>query len=143
VLIDDLRIRQLLTVDPETRIRDLMDDQFVALNVLDDEESAVAVFRKHDRSVLPVVDTSGVLVGIVTVDDVLDLLEREATEDIQKLGGAGARGAVPRRAHLDHGAQARDVAGHPALRRDAHGRGHVVLRGRARRAPWCSRSSCR
>lgn len=89
-LIDDLRIRQLLTVDPETHIRDLMDDQFVALNVLDDEESAVAAFRKHDRSVLPVVDTSGVLVGIVTVDDVLDLVEREATEDIQKFGAVQA-----------------------------------------------------
>jgi magnesium transporter len=90
VLVDDLRIRQLLTVDPRTRIEELMDEQFVALNVLDDEESAVAVFRKHDRIALPVVDTGGVLVGIVTVDDVLDILEREATEDFQRLGGVEA-----------------------------------------------------
>jgi magnesium transporter len=90
VLIDDLRIRQLLTVDPATRIEELMDEQFVALNVLDEEESAVAVFRKHDRIALPVVDGAGVLVGIVTVDDVLDVQEREATEDIQKLGGVEA-----------------------------------------------------
>ena len=90
VLIDDLRIRQLLTVDPRTKVAELMDDQFVALNVLDDEESAVAVFRKHDRTALPVVDKEGVLVGIVTVDDVLDIQEREATEDIQMLGGVEA-----------------------------------------------------
>ncbi|CAN5814258.1 magnesium transporter [soil metagenome] len=90
VLVDDLRIRQLLTVDPTTPVSALMDDQFVALNVLDDEESAVAVFRKHDRVALPVVDTSGILVGIVTVDDVIDILEREATEDFQRLGGVEA-----------------------------------------------------
>jgi magnesium transporter len=90
VLVDDLRIRQLLTVDPRTPLAELMDHQFVALNVLDDEESAVAVFRKHDRTALPVVDTGGVLVGIVTVDDVLDIQEREATEDIQRLGGVEA-----------------------------------------------------
>ena len=89
-LIDDLRIRQLLTVDPETRIESLMDRAFVALNVLDDQETAVAAFRRHDRSVLPVVDGSGVLVGIVTVDDVLDVQEEEATEDIQMLGAVQA-----------------------------------------------------
>ena len=90
VLIDDLRIRQLLTVDPETRIESLMDRAFVALNVLDDQETAVAAFRRHDRTALPVVDGGGVLVGIVTVDDVLDVQEREATEDIQKFGAVQA-----------------------------------------------------
>jgi magnesium transporter len=90
VLIDDLRIRQLLTVDPATRIEALMDRAFVALQVADDQEDAVAVFRRHDRSALPVVDGKGVLVGIVTVDDVLDVQEREATEDIQMLGGTQA-----------------------------------------------------
>ncbi len=90
VLIDDLRIRQLLTVDPETRIDALMDRAYVALRVDDDQEAAVAVFRRHDRSALPVVDGKGVLVGIVTVDDVLDVQEREATEDIQMLGGTQA-----------------------------------------------------
>ena len=90
VLIDDLRIRQFLTVDPTTPVADLMDEEFVALNVLDDESTAVDVFRKHDRTALPVVDGAGVLVGIVTVDDVLDVQEREATEDIQMLGGVQA-----------------------------------------------------
>ncbi len=90
VLIDDLRIRQFLTVAPETRVADLMDQEYVALNVLDDESAAVDVFRRHDRTALPVVDTGGVLVGIVTVDDVLDIQEREATEDIQMLGAVQA-----------------------------------------------------
>jgi len=90
VLIDDLRIRALLTVDPETRISALMDHAFVALNVADDQETAVALFRRHDRTALPVVDGAGVLVGIVTVDDVLDVQEREATEDIQMLGAVQA-----------------------------------------------------
>jgi magnesium transporter len=90
VLVDDLRIRQFLTVDPRTQVADLMDQEFVALNVLDDESSAVELFRRHDRTALPVVDTAGVLVGIVTVDDVLDIQEREATEDIQMLGAVQA-----------------------------------------------------
>ncbi len=89
-LIDDLRIRQFLTVDPHTRVADLMDQELVALNVLDDESTAVDAFRRHDRTVLPVVDSAGVLVGIVTVDDVLDVQEREATEDIQMLGAVQA-----------------------------------------------------
>jgi magnesium transporter len=67
-----------------------MDHTFVALHVSDDQETAVALFRRHDRSALPVVDGAGVLVGIVTVDDVLDVQEREATEDIQMLGGVQA-----------------------------------------------------
>jgi len=90
VLIDDLRIRQFLTVDPQTPVAELMDEEFVALNVFDDESMAVDVFRRHDRTALPVVDGAGVLVGIVTVDDVLDVQEREATEDIQMLGGVQA-----------------------------------------------------
>jgi len=60
------------------------------LNVHDDQEKAVEVFKKYDRIALPVVDNSGILIGIVTVDDVLDVAEEEATEDIQKLGGVEA-----------------------------------------------------
>ncbi|HRQ10398.1 MAG TPA: magnesium transporter [Trueperaceae bacterium] len=90
VLIDDLRMREMLLVDPGTRIADMIDETFVALHASDDQETAVAVFRKHDRSALPVVDSKGVIVGIVTVDDVFDVAEEEATEDIQMLGGGEA-----------------------------------------------------
>lgn len=86
-LIDDVRIREILLRPVETRVRDLRDGVFIALNASDDQETAVAAFRKYDRTVLPVVDGHGGLVGIVTVDDILDVAEEEATEDIQKLGG--------------------------------------------------------
>lgn len=89
-LLDDIRIRELILADPQASIQSLMDYRFVALIDRDDQESAVAAFGEHDRTVLPVIDAAGVLVGIVTVDDVLDVAEEEATEDIQKLGGLEA-----------------------------------------------------
>ena len=67
-----------------------MDRRFVALKATDDQETAVRVFKAEDRTALPVTDSAGVLIGIVTVDDVLDVAEQEATEDIQKFGGSEA-----------------------------------------------------
>jgi magnesium transporter len=67
-----------------------MDRRFVALKATDDQEAAVAVFRHEDRSALPVTDTAGALIGIVTVDDVLDVAEAAATEAIQRVGGMEA-----------------------------------------------------
>jgi magnesium transporter len=89
-LIDDLHIRELLLAPPETRVGDLLDRRFVALRATDDQETAVEVFRQYDRVALPVTDSDGVLIGIVTVDDVLDVAEEEATEDIHKIGGSEA-----------------------------------------------------
>ena len=85
-LIDDIRLRELLLASPDMSISKLMDNQFVTLQVMDDQEKAVTTFQRYDRSVLPVTDSQGILVGIVTADDVLDVSEEEATEDIQKLG---------------------------------------------------------
>ncbi len=90
VLIDDVRIREFLLAPLTARVRDLMDRRFVALKAADDQETAVTVFRREDRSALPVTDSAGVLIGIVTVDDVLDVAEAEATEDIQRVGGSEA-----------------------------------------------------
>src|SRR6185295_9304918 len=64
--------------------------RFVALKAGDDQEVAVAVFRREDRSALPVTDSAGVLIGIVTVDDVLDVAEAVATKEIQRVGGSEA-----------------------------------------------------
>lgn len=89
-LCDDLRIRQILLAAPETSIADLMDLRFVALKATDDRETAVESFKETDLNALPVTDTQGVLIGIVTVDDILDVAEEEATEDIQKIGGSEA-----------------------------------------------------
>ncbi len=89
-LVDDLRIREVLLADPAAHIGDLIDRRYVCLTATDDREAAVQAFRIHDRTALPVTDTNGVFIGIVTVDDVLDVLQEEATEDIQKLGGTQA-----------------------------------------------------
>jgi magnesium transporter len=89
-LIDDLRIREILVRPLTTKVSEIRNDAFAALNVNDSQEAALNIFRKYDRVALPVVDSNGVLVGIVTSDDMLDVAEAEATEDIQKLGGMEA-----------------------------------------------------
>jgi magnesium transporter len=89
-LIDDIRIREFLLKPLDMRVIDLMDENFVVLHVTDDQETAVSLFKKYDRIALPVVDFNGVLLGLVTVDDVLDVAEEEATEDIHKIGGMEA-----------------------------------------------------
>lgn len=89
-LLDELRIRKLLLAAPEIRIADLMDNSFVALQATDDQETAVEAMRRSDLTALPVTDENGVLIGIVTVDDILDVAAEETTEDIQKLGAVQA-----------------------------------------------------
>src|SRR5437588_7038525 len=89
-LIDDLRIREFLLKPLSTKVSDIRDRTFVALKVNDSQEEALNAFRKYDRAALPVVDSNNVLVGIVTSDDMLDVAEEQATEDIQKLGGMEA-----------------------------------------------------
>jgi len=89
-LVDDLRIRQLLLAPPDARVAAISDGKFASLRASDDQESAIRVFQEYDRVALPVTDSDGVLLGIVTVDDVLDVAAEEATEDIQKIGGTEA-----------------------------------------------------
>jgi magnesium transporter len=90
VLIDDIRIREFLLTSPEKRVSALMDRRFVALKATDSEDVAVSTFRQHDRVALPVTDTAGVLIGIVTIDDVLVVAEEKATKEIQRIGGSEA-----------------------------------------------------
>jgi len=87
-LIDDIRIKEIILASPQQVISDLTDNRFVAFNAYDDQEVAVEVFQDHDRVALPVVDDDGTLLGIVTVDDVMDVAEEESTEDFQKFGGS-------------------------------------------------------
>ena len=89
-LIDDVRMREFLLRPLDARVADIRDQSFVALNVNESQQDALNIFRRYDRTALPVIDSNGVLVGIVTVDDMLDVAEEEATEDIQKLGGMEA-----------------------------------------------------
>ncbi len=89
-LIDDIRIREFLLTSLDFTVAQLMDRHFVALKATDDQKTAIAAFRTNDRVALPVTDTGGMLIGIVTIDDVLDVVEATATEDIQRIGGSEA-----------------------------------------------------
>lgn len=90
ILLDDIRIREILLADPQSSIGDLADNRTIALHANDPQEEAINVFRMNNRVALPVVDESNVLLGIVTVDDILWLANEEYTEDIHKIGGTQA-----------------------------------------------------
>ena len=90
VLIDDINIKEFLIVDPSTPVEKLMDRQFIALRVNDAQTEAITIFRNNSRYALPVINDSGVLLGIVTLDDVLRLSEKENTREIQRIGGSEA-----------------------------------------------------
>jgi len=90
VLLDDIRIREILLADPSTKISQLMDGRLIALKATDPQQEAINVFRMNNRVALPVTDDANVLLGIVTVDDILWIANEEYTEDIQKIGGTEA-----------------------------------------------------
>ena len=81
-----LSLRDLIVADPRTRVAEIMNPKVVYVRTDTDQEEVARLMADYDFTVLPVVDEEGRLVGIVTVDDVLDVLEAEATEDIHKLG---------------------------------------------------------
>ena len=89
-LIDDIKIGKLLMAEPSDTIESLMDFGFVSLLSTAKKEDAIITFEQYDRAALPVVSQNGVLVGIVTADDILDTIEERDTEDIQKFGGLEA-----------------------------------------------------
>ncbi len=92
VLLDDIRIRDFLLVDPKkTLVQDLMDGRdSISLNVNNDQAATLSVFQNNNRVALPVVDEKNILLGIVTIDDVLWVAEEEYSEDIQMIGGMEA-----------------------------------------------------
>lgn len=90
ILIDDLQIRKILTSNLDTKVADLVDHRLISLNATDHQEEAIEMFRMNNRVALPVVDDNDLLLGIVTVDDILWIQKEEYTEDIQKIGGTEA-----------------------------------------------------
>ena len=86
-LIGIVSLSTLVIADDNTKVRDLMRSEFVYLNVYDDQEEVAAAFKKYDFLAMPVVDKEGRLVGIITVDDILDVIEEEDTEDIERMAG--------------------------------------------------------
>lgn len=79
-----VRLRDLVVSELETPISELVEEPAATLRAFDDQETAVAEFKKYDQTALPVVDSRGVLVGVVTIDDMMDVADEEATEDFQK-----------------------------------------------------------
>lgn len=80
-----ISLRQLILSDESTIVKDIMDTDVISVNTHEDQEDAAYLFKKYDYYVIPVVDNEKRLVGIITVDDILDVIDKEATEDIHKM----------------------------------------------------------
>ena len=89
-LIDDVRIREFLLAPLDRRVAEIRDQTFLALRATDSAQTALEMFKRYGRNTLPVIDTGDALLGIVTMDDMLEVQEEKTTEDIQKLGGMEA-----------------------------------------------------
>lgn len=86
-LIDDIPIRRLVLNEPGKKIADIMDGFYVKLSLDDSKETAVDVFKQYDRAALPVTNENNLLLGVITVDDVLDVEEERNTKEMQRFGG--------------------------------------------------------
>jgi magnesium transporter len=89
-LVDDVRIRDIILSSPNKKVSDITDGRVISLNVHEDQEHATQIFRMNNRVALPVVDDNNILLGIVTVDDILWIADEEFSEDMQKMGGTEA-----------------------------------------------------
>lgn len=83
-LLDEIPLSRIILASPETKVETLMDKDFYSVAASDDQEEAVRIMKKYNLIVLPVVDSRNVLLGVVTIDDVMDVYEDEVTEDIHK-----------------------------------------------------------
>ncbi|WP_165020828.1 MULTISPECIES: magnesium transporter [unclassified Dysgonomonas] len=90
VLIDDLRIRDLLIADPQSTLSELIDGRLIYLRAHTPAEDAIKIFKMNNRVALPVIDAQGVILGIVTIDDILWVADEEYSEDMQRMGGTAA-----------------------------------------------------
>jgi len=88
--VDDMRIREIILASPEKQVGEIIDYRSITLNVNDDQEIANQTFKMNNRVALPVVDDKNLLLGIVTIDDVLWITNEEFSEDMQKFGGTEA-----------------------------------------------------
>jgi magnesium transporter len=89
-LLDDIRIREFILAAPNKKVKDLMDDRGISLNAYQDQEEAAEIFKMNNRVALPVVSNNNMLLGIITIDDILWVTSEEFSEDIQKIGGTEA-----------------------------------------------------
>ena len=91
-LVGIVSLRDLVLSSPDISLEEIMTKDIVSVNTIDDQEEVARVIQRYDLLAVPVVDNEQRLVGVVTVDDVIDILEEEATEDIYALGGVQADG---------------------------------------------------
>src|SRR6185437_5245598 len=89
-LIGVLSMRDLILSKPQRRIRQIMRSEVARVPILMDQEQVARLMRRHKYLAMPVVDDFNRLVGLITVDDIVDVIQQEATEDVQKMFGAGA-----------------------------------------------------
>ena len=89
ILLGYIPILKLIVADPDESVNEVMVNDFLSVTVETDQEEVAALFAKYDLYSLPVVDASGKLVGRITVDDIIDVIEEEATEDITIMAGTG------------------------------------------------------
>ncbi len=89
-LVEDIRLGSLVLAEPSTRLLDIDDPPLICVKATDDREEVLRTFEKYDRFALPVTDEAGKMLGIITIDDVLDVAEARNTEEMQKMGGSEA-----------------------------------------------------
>lgn len=85
ILVGTVALRFLLIKEPDEIIGDIMNENVISIRTTTDQEEAAKMFQKYDFTAMPVVDTENRMVGIITIDDVVDIMEEEATEDIEKM----------------------------------------------------------
>jgi len=88
-LLDDIPIRRFILAHPDDKVESLMDGHYISISAYEDQEKAVQLVKQYNLIALPVTDSKGILLGIVTVDDIIDVMEEESTEDFRKIGGVG------------------------------------------------------
>jgi len=84
-LIDDIPLRRIILAEPEQKVEEIMDFQFISISPYEDQEKAIEIMKKYNLVALPVTDNDNYLLGIVTIDDIIDVMEEEQTEDITKI----------------------------------------------------------
>jgi magnesium transporter len=89
-LVDDIPIRRLVLNEPSKTIADIMDRHFVKLDITDTTDVAIARFKQYNRTVLPVTNVKNILLGVITIDDLIDVAERRSTREMQRFGGTEA-----------------------------------------------------
>jgi magnesium transporter len=87
-LVEDIRLGSLVLAEPNTPLMDIQDPPMISVKVTDDREELLRTFKKYDRVALPVTDDAGKMLGIITIDDVLDVAEARNTEEMQRMGGS-------------------------------------------------------